>query len=216
MGVFELYKDVTPLVERIEQTQRRIILGSLLILTSLYGLLYLFVKRADYLLEQQYQRLQTSEGRYRQQAGELEQALLELRQAQLRLIQNEKMSSLGHMVAGVAHEINNPVSFIHGNLNHLRGYGQNLLKLLGLYQRHYPDPKLEIQAVIDDIDLQFIQEDLPKILASMDVGSNRIREIVLALRIFSRLDEADIKSVDIHQGLESTLMILQHRLQAST
>ena len=216
MGVFELYKDVTPLVERIEQTQRRIILGSLLILTSLYGLLYLFVKRADYLLEQQYQRLQASEGRYRQQAGELEQALLELRQAQLRLVQNEKMSSLGNMVAGVAHEINNPVSFIHGNLNHLRGYGQNLLKLLSLYQRYYPQPQPEIQAVIDEVDLPFIQDDLPKILASMDVGSNRIREIVLALRIFSRLDEADIKSVDIHQGLESTLMILQHRLQAST
>ncbi|MGD1940402.1 MAG: sensor histidine kinase [Leptolyngbyaceae cyanobacterium] len=215
VGVFELYTDVTPLVERIEQTQQRIILGSLLILTTLYGVLYLFVKRADHLLEQQYQRVQASEGRYRQQAGELEQALLELRQAQLRLIQNEKMSSLGNMVAGVAHEINNPVSFIHGNLNHLRGYGQNLLKLLSLYQRHYPDPKPEIQAVIDDIDLQFIQEDLPKILASMDVGSNRIREIVLALRIFSRLDEAEVKSIDIHQGLESTLMILQHRLQAS-
>ena len=215
MGVFELYKDVTPLVERIEQTQRRIILGSLLILTSLYGLLYLFVKRADYLLEQQYQRLQASEGRYRQQAGELEQALLELRQAQLRLVQNEKMSSLGNMVAGVAHEINNPVSFIHGNLNHLRGYGQNLLKLLSLYQRYYPQPQPEIQAVIDEVDLPFIQDDLPKILTSMDIGSKRIREIVLALRIFSRLDEADIKSVDIHQGLESTLMILQHRFQAS-
>ncbi|MEM1291855.1 MAG: ATP-binding protein [Cyanobacteria bacterium P01_H01_bin.162] len=216
VGVFELYKDVTPLVERIEQTQRRIILGSLLILTSLYGLLYLFVKRADYLLEQQYQRLQASEGRYRQQAGELEDALSELRQAQLRLIQNEKMSSLGNMVAGVAHEINNPVSFIHGNLNHLRGYGQNLLKLLGLYQHHYPHPQPEIQAVIDEVDLPFIQDDLPKILTSMDIGSKRIREIVLALRIFSRLDEADIKSVDIHQGLDSTLMILQHRFQASS
>ena len=215
VGVFELYTDVTPLVERIEQTQQRIILGSLLILTTLYGLLYLFVKRADHLLEQQYQRVQASEERYRQQAGELEDALSELRQAQLRLIQNEKMSSLGNMVAGVAHEINNPVSFINGNLSHLREYGQNLLTVLGLYQHHYPNPKPEIQAVMDEIDLPFIQDDLPKILASMDVGSKRIREIVLALRIFSRLDEADIKSVDIHQGLDSTLMILQHRLQAS-
>jgi signal transduction histidine kinase len=215
VGVFELYTDVTHLFAHVDQTQRRIILGSLLILTTLHGLLYLFVKRADHLLKEQYQKVYTSEALYRQQASELEQTLIELRQAQLRLIQSEKMSSLGRMVAGVAHEINNPVSFIHGNLEHLREYGQNLLKLLQLYQHHYPHPTAELQAVIDDIDLKFIQEDLPRVLVSMDVGSSRIREIVLALRIFSRLDESEIKSVDIHEGIESTLMILHHRLQAS-
>ncbi|HEY9645523.1 MAG TPA: ATP-binding protein [Chroococcidiopsis sp.] len=214
VGVFELYTDVTPLLEHVHSTQRAIVLGSLLSLAALYSILYLFVRRADHLLEKQYQQLQESEGRYRQQASELEQTLSELQQTQTQILQSEKMSSLGQLVAGVAHEINNPVSFIHGNLTYVQNYAQNLLKLVQSYQRHYPNPVDEIRAETEAIDLTFIQEDLPKTLDSMTVGSDRIREIVLALRIFSRLNEAEIKPVDIHKGIESTLLILQHRLKA--
>lgn len=160
--------------------------------------------------------LKKSEDCYRQQASELEQVLTELQQTQSQLIQSEKMSSLGQLVAGIAHEINNPVSFIHGNLNYVQGYTQDLLKLVQLYQNYYPDPSPEIQLESGKIDLEFIQNDLPKTLYSMKLGSDRIREIVLALRIFSRLNEAEVKPVNIHEGLDSALLILQHRLKAST
>ncbi|MDY7023386.1 MAG: ATP-binding protein, partial [Cyanobacteriota bacterium] len=215
VGVFELYTDVTPLLQRINRTQSHIILGSLLILTVLYGVLFLFVRRADRLIKNQYQQLQDSESRYRQQATELQDVLTQLRKTQTQIIQTEKMSSLGQMVAGVAHEINNPVSFIHGNLVHVQEYAKNLLSLVQLYQQHYPNPVPEIQIEAEEIDLEFIQEDLPKIISSMKIGSNRIREIVLALRIFSRLHEAEVKAVNLHEGIDSTLMILQHRLKAS-
>ncbi|NJN87691.1 MAG: hypothetical protein HC881_17005 [Leptolyngbyaceae cyanobacterium SL_7_1] len=214
IGVFELYTDVTPLLQRIEQTQRSVALGSMLILAMLYSILFLFVCRADGLLKKQYQQLQESEDRYRHQASELKHLLAELQQTQAQMVQSEKLSSLGQMVAGVAHEINNPISFIHGNLKYVQEYSENLLRLVQLYQSHYPDPASDIQTEAQEIDLTFIQNDLPKILSSMRVGSTRIREIVLALRIFSRLDEAKIKSVDLHEGLDSTLMILQHRLKA--
>ncbi|MGB3295972.1 MAG: ATP-binding protein [Phormidesmis sp.] len=215
VGVFELYTDVTPLFQQIKKTQRKVVLGSSLILLGLYCILFFFVKRADYLLEKQYQQVEDSEARYRQQAFALEKALVELRQTQSKMLQSEKMSSLGQMVAGIAHEINNPVNFIHGNLSYVHDYVQNLLKLLKLYQVNYPDPVPEIQAETEEIELEFIKKDLQKVLSSMNVGSSRIREIVLALRIFSRLDEAEVKSVDIHEGIESTLMILNHRLKAS-
>ena len=215
VGVFELYIDVTYLINRIHQTQREIVLGSLLILTVLYIVLFLFVRRADYLLEQQYQAIQDSRSQYQQQAVELESALLDLRKAQVRILQSEKMSSLGQMIAGIAHEINNPVSFVHGNLSHVTQYAQSLLSLIDLYQTHCPNPHIEIQEAAQEIDLEFIRTDFPKILSSMRAGSSRIRDIILALRIFSRLDESEIKSVDIHQGLESTLMLLSHRLRAN-
>lgn len=215
VGVFELYTDVTPLVEHIGQTQISIVFGSLLILASLYALLLMFVYRADRLIKKQYQLLQKSEGRYRRQASELETALSELRQTQSQMLQNEKMSSLGQLVAGVAHEINNPINFIHGNVNHARDYIKDLLGLVSLYQRHYPEPVPAIQTEAEDIDLDFIREDLPKTLTSMQVGSDRIREIVLSLRNFSRLDEAEIKAVDIHSGIDNTLVILNHRLVAN-
>lgn len=216
VGVFELYTDVTSLVEHIGQTQRDIVLGSLLILTVLYGILLLFVHRADYLLKKQYQLLQESEGRYRRQAGKLERALAELRQTQSQMLQSEKMSSLGQLVAGVAHEINNPVSFIHGNVEHAREYIEDLLNLIAMYENCYPEPAPAIQAVVKDIDLDFVRDDLPKTLNSMQIGSDRIREIVLSLRNFSRLDEAEIKAVDIHNGIDSTLVILNHRLAANS
>ncbi|MGD1804288.1 CHASE domain-containing protein [Dapis sp. BLCC M126] len=145
---------------------------------------------------------------------ELEELLQELHQTQLKLVQTEKMSSLGRLVAGVAHEINNPVSFISGNVEYASDHFQDLFYLLDLYQTQYPTPTPEIEAAIEDTDLDFIAEDLPKLLKSMKVGSERLREIVLSLRNFSRLDESIVKEVDIHTGIESTLMILAHRIKS--
>jgi len=152
----------------------------------------------------------------RQQAAELAQTLQDLQQAQTQLIQSEKMSSLGQLVAGIAHEINNPVNFIYGNLVHVNQYAEDLLELLHLYQEHYPDPGAEFQDIAAEIDLDFLMEDLPKILDSMKMGAERIRKIVLSLRTFSRLDESEMKAVDIHEGIDSTLVILQHKLQTSS
>jgi signal transduction histidine kinase len=144
---------------------------------------------------------------------ELSEALHELKHTQAQLIQSEKMSSLGQMVAGLAHEINNPVNFIYGNLEHAKSYTQDLLELLGLYQQEYPEPTTAIAAEVEEIDLDFLTEDLPKILTSMKMGTERIREIVVSLRNFSRLDESYFKPVDIHEGLESTLLILNNRIR---
>jgi signal transduction histidine kinase len=140
--------------------------------------------------------------------------LEELQRTQTQLIQTEKMSGLGQLVAGVAHEINNPVNFIYGNLTHTAEYTQHLLELVELYQQTYPATNHQIEEKITEIDLGFMIEDLPKILRSMKVGADRIRQIVLSLRNFSRLDEAEMKPVDIHEGIDSTLMILQNRLKA--
>ncbi|MGF1522116.1 MAG: sensor histidine kinase [Leptolyngbyaceae cyanobacterium] len=212
VAVFELYTDVTPLLNRIDIAQRNVVLWSLGTLGSLYIVLCFFVSRADALLAKQYQQVQASEERYRQQANELEHALRELQRTQAQIVQSEKMSSLGQLVAGVAHEINNPVTFIYSNIGYVRDYAKDLLSLIRTYQSHCSGPALEFKA--NAIDLDFIREDLPKTLTSMEVGSNRIREIVLSLRNFSRLDEAEIKRANIHQGLDDTLMILGHRLKA--
>ncbi|MEG4234414.1 PAS domain S-box protein [Microcoleus sp. Pol11C3] len=147
------------------------------------------------------------------QTQQLEQTLHELQRTQTQLIHSEKMSSLGQLVAGVAHEINNPVNFIYGNLSYTSEYTQNLLKILQLYQQEYPQPTATILDAREDFEIDYVIEDLPKILASMKVGADRIRDIVLSLRTFSRLDEADMKKVDIHEGIESTLLILQNRLK---
>ncbi|MEH2206359.1 MAG: ATP-binding protein [Nostoc sp.] len=144
---------------------------------------------------------------------QLQNTLQELQHTQVQLIQTEKMSSLGQLVAGVAHEINNPVNFIYGNLMHIREYSQQLLTLIKLYQQQCSSEKSEITTLINEIDLEFIVDDMPKILSSMAVGTERIREIVLTLRNFSRLDEAEMKFVDIHEGINSTLLILQYRFK---
>jgi signal transduction histidine kinase len=157
---------------------------------------------------------QLLENRVEERTQELRQALQDIQKTQAQLIQAEKMSSLGQLVAGVAHEINNPVNFIHGNLTYADQYTQELLELLTLYQAEFPSISEKIRDKIDEIDLEFLQQDLPNLFSSMKVGADRIREIVLSLRTFSRLDEADIKAVDIHEGIDSTLMILQSRLKA--
>lgn len=143
----------------------------------------------------------------------LEETLQELKQTQAQLIHTEKMASLGQFVAGIAHEINNPANFIQGNISHLRSYTSELLDLLNLYQDALPNPPQNIQDLAAEMDLNFLVEDLDKILDSMKFGSERIKNIVNSLRNFSRLGEAKLKKVDLHEGLESSLMILQHRLE---
>lgn len=150
-----------------------------------------------------------------EQAQQLQRALRELQETQTQLIQTEKMSSLGQLVAGIAHEINNPVNFIHGNLSHASEYIKELLSLLKLYQQQYPEPNPEIVELAEEIDAEFLSEDLRHLLTSMKVGTERIKQIILSLLNFSRLDQADLKPVNIHEGIDSSLLILQHRLKVS-
>ncbi len=143
----------------------------------------------------------------------LAQALQALQKNQAQMVQSEKMSSLGQLVAGIAHEINNPVNFIYGNLTYTERYSQDLIQLVGAYQAELPNPSADLQEIIDDIDVDYLKADLPKLVKSMQVGADRIREIVLSLRNFSRLDEAEFKVSDLHTGIDSTLMILQNRIK---
>ncbi|MEG4488178.1 MULTISPECIES: ATP-binding protein [unclassified Microcoleus] len=166
--------------------------------------------------EQVEKALRLSEEKEHQKSVALDHFVKELQETQLQLVQSEKMSSLGQLVAGVAHEINNPVNFIYGNLSHANDYIKELINMVNLYQRYYPQPEAEIIHEIEDGELPFIIDDLPKLLSSMQLGIERIRNIVHSLRNFSRLDETEIKSVDIHEGINSTLMILQHRLKAKS
>lgn len=148
------------------------------------------------------------------QAQTLKDALRKLQQTQAQLIQTEKMSSLGQLVAGIAHEINNPVTFISGNLTHISSYAEDLLSLLNLYQEEYPNTAEKIQEEIEAIELDFLKEDLPKALKSMKIGADRISQIVRSLRDFSRTEQAEMKPFNIHEGIENTLLILQHRIRS--
>ncbi|NEO85171.1 MAG: hypothetical protein F6J87_13120 [Spirulina sp. SIO3F2] len=157
--------------------------------------------------------VQTRTSEIEQQKKNLQTTLAQLQKTQTQLIQNEKMSSLGQMVAGIAHEINNPANFIFGNLRHLNEYTQNLIDLVNAYEQAYPAPLSTVLELKEEIDLLFLQDDLPKILDSIKVGTHRIREIVKSLRSFSRLDESDYKAVDLHEGIDSTLLMLDSRLK---
>lgn len=162
-----------------------------------------------------YRQSQIAATRARSQAAELAQALGELKNAQDRLIQSEKMSSLGQLLASVAHELNNPVSFIYGNVNHAIAYAQELLEIIELYQQESPHPSPSLSEYLEEVDFNFVKNDLPKTLSSIKVGSDAMHKLVLSLRNFSRKDEALMKPVDIHEGIESTLLILQNRLKAN-
>ncbi|MEG5174192.1 PAS domain S-box protein [Microcoleus sp. B3-D7] len=159
--------------------------------------------------------LHNSEAQSREQAAQLAATLNELKATNSQLVQSEKMSSLGLLLAGVAHEINNPVSFIYGNLTHLTNYTQDLFHHLELYQKHYPDPVAEIQQEREENELDFLGEDLPRILSSMSVGVERICQIVQSLRNFARHDDSQMKPINLHEGIDSTLLILNHRLKGN-
>ncbi len=158
-------------------------------------------------------KLANREQKLNERLHQLQQALHDLKQAQSQLIQAEKMSSLGVMIAGIAHEINNPVNFISGNIRYASGYTQNLFDLVDLYQQYYPKPASSIVDYLDAIDWEFLRDDLPKLLSSMEMGATRIQAIIRSLRNFSRLDEAEIKLVDLHEGIDSTLLILNNRIK---
>lgn len=183
--------------------------GEVELLQAVVDQLAIAINQADLYAETQQTALNAQK-----QAQQIEQTLQQLQKTQSQLVQSEKMSGLGQLVAGVAHEINNPVNFIYGNLIHANNYAEDILSLLKLYEEEYPEPTSEIEEEKEALDIDFLASDLPKLMKSMMVGAERIRGIVQSLRTFSRLDEAEMKTVDIHEGIESTLMILQHRIKS--
>ena len=186
---------------------------SLLVLLPMWtGVLQILKKYLDELNIERNRIRQLNTG-LEQRTFELIRAMKELKQAQGQLVQTEKMSSLGQMVAGIAHEINNPISFVQGNIPYLEDYFQDLLGLIRLYETEYPQPTPAIGRKQREIGMDFLFEDIPKILASMETGTSRVSDIVVSLRSYARLDEATIKNVDIHEGIESTLLILNHRIK---
>lgn len=162
---------------------------------------------------QNIQRLEKARFEAEQRQADLQKAFDNLQVMQAKLVESEKMSALGVLMAGIAHEINNPINFIHANISHAQNYVNELLDLVKLYQIVYPQTDPDIRQFIEERDLDFIVEDFDKLLNSMKVGSDRIRTIILGLNSFSRMDQAAYKCVDVHEGLDSTLMILKHRFK---
>jgi two-component system NtrC family sensor kinase len=173
-------------------------------------------EQRERLLKGVIQDLQTSQQALESRSQELEVALGDLQTLQMKLIESEKMSALRVLVAGIAHEINNPINFVHGNLAYISTYTQDLLSLVQTYQQQIPHPPAALQQQLEAIDLNFLTEDLRNLITSMQTGTRRVRETILSLRNFSRLDEAEFKSADLHEGLDNTLMILRHRLEANS
>lgn len=171
--------------------------------------------KLSYLTKKIEKQNQELEQRVQERTAELTRTLNELKQAQIQLVQTEKMSSLGQLVAGVAHEINNPVSFIFGNLNHASQYIKDLVQHLKLYHQNYPNPVAEVLDHAEEIEIDYLLEDLPNMITSMKVGAERISNISVSLRNFSRSDTSAKVAVNIHEGLESTILILRHRLKSS-
>ena len=183
-------------------------------LTLERSLSYVAKSKADLQIKQmQEAELRKSEAYAKEKALQLSQTLEQLEQAQLQLVQNEKMSVLGQMIAGIAHEMNNPINFVSGNLKYVRDYAQDLVDLIKLYQESYPEPTEIIRDTIEKIELDFLMQDLLKTTDSMQVGSERIQRLVVSLRNFSRLDDSLVDDTDLHEGIDSTLLILSNRIK---
>ncbi|MEH1940491.1 MAG: response regulator [Nostoc sp.] len=157
----------------------------------------------------------TLEDRVQERTAELTQSLQQLQQTQLQLIQSEKMSTLGQMIAGIGHEINNPVGFVSGNLSHIEEYVNDLLRLVSLQQQKLPQLDSETEELVEEIDLEYMAEDLPKLLTSMRQGITRLKDISLSLRTFARADVSSQVEFQIHEGIDNTIMLLKHRLKGN-
>lgn len=172
------------------------------------------IEAKEFLLKNVIEKLEFSQENLKKQSQELTQTLQDMQDMQLQLIQVEKMSALGQIVAGIAHELNNPLSFVYGNLDHAKEYTQSFLSLLMLYQKHYPFPNSEILAAMEEMEFDFIKDDIEEVLQSMMTGAERIQSIVQSLQTFSRLNESEFKQIDLHEAIESTLTVLQTRFRA--